>query len=128
MNAAWHALAAVHAQLPRLRVVFAMLAGLAPLHVERLRARGGPSGAVAHGNFFYDTSSYGPRAIRAMARVVGPDQIVYGSDLPVVEPHPLVTPSRERLAVGVEGAGPQLPYSLSTRRLFSDVAPLARAA
>ena len=28
---------------PRLRVVFAMLAGLAPLHAERLAARGGPA-------------------------------------------------------------------------------------
>ena len=31
---------------PQLRVVFAMLAGLAPLHAERLAARGGPSDAV----------------------------------------------------------------------------------
>ena len=37
---------------------------------------------------FYDTSSYGPAAIEAMARRVGPDQLVYGSDRPVIEPYP----------------------------------------
>ena len=44
MNAAWHAFAAFgRARHPRLRVVFAMLAGGAPLHAERLAARGGPA-------------------------------------------------------------------------------------
>jgi hypothetical protein len=87
MNAAWHAWAAVgRARHPRLRVVFAMLAGLAPLHAERLAARGGPSEAVHDPLTFYDTSSYGPRAIDAMLRVVGVDRLVYGTDRPVVEP------------------------------------------
>jgi 6-methylsalicylate decarboxylase len=127
MNSAWHMFAAVRHRLPRLRVVFAMLAGLAPLHVERLRARGGPSSAVRDPNLFYDTSSYGPQAVRALARVVGPDQIVYGSDRPVVEPHPLVVPSSERLATAVPGAGPQLPYGLTARRLFPELAGAAAA-
>ena len=35
---------------------------------------------------FFDTSSYGPRAIDAMLRVVGVDRLLYGSDRPVVEP------------------------------------------
>ena len=35
---------------------------------------------------FFDTSSYGPRAIDAMIRVVGIDRLLYGSDRPVVEP------------------------------------------
>jgi 6-methylsalicylate decarboxylase len=121
MNAAWHAFAAVRARLPRVKVVFAMLAGLAPLHVERLQARGGPTSAVLDRNLFYDTSSYGPRAVRAVARVVGPDQIVYGSDRPVVEPHPLVAPSPLRATA----AGPQLPYSLTARRLFPEIARVA---
>ncbi|MEA2194670.1 MAG: 6-methylsalicylate decarboxylase, partial [Solirubrobacteraceae bacterium] len=48
MNAAWHAFAAFgRPRHPRLRVVFAMLAGGAPLHGERLAARGGPSEALA---------------------------------------------------------------------------------
>jgi hypothetical protein len=53
--------------------------------------RGGPAGAVNDPNLFYDTSSYGPRAIAAMAEAVGVDQLVTGSDRPVVDP-PLVPP------------------------------------
>ncbi|MEA2270144.1 MAG: 6-methylsalicylate decarboxylase, partial [Solirubrobacteraceae bacterium] len=34
---------------------------------------------------FYDTSSYGPRAIEAVGGVVGIDQLVYGSDRPVLD-------------------------------------------
>jgi predicted TIM-barrel fold metal-dependent hydrolase len=87
MNAAWHAFAAIGRKLlPDLRVVFAMLAGAAPLHFERLAARGGPVSRVADPNLFYDTSSYGERAIDAVARVVGLDQLVHGSDRPVVAP------------------------------------------
>ena len=72
---------------PRLCVCFAMLAGLAPLQAERLGSRGAP--AEARDPFaFYDTSSYGPRAVAAMAAAVGPDAIVYGSDRPVVAPDP----------------------------------------
>src|SRR5271165_6836796 len=73
---------------PRLRVVFAMLAGLAPLHLERLRARGGAGTAVHDASIFYDVSSYGPVAVAAMAAIVGPEQLVYGSDRPVVDPNP----------------------------------------
>jgi hypothetical protein len=87
MSAAWHAWAqwgrAAHPSLP---VVFAMLAGLAPLHAERLAARGGPSDAVHDALTLFDTSSYGPRAIDAMLRVVGVDRLLYGSDRPVIEP------------------------------------------
>jgi 6-methylsalicylate decarboxylase len=71
---------------PSLRICFAMLAGLAPLHAERLALRGGPAGAINDPGIFYDTSSYGPRAIAAFAGVVGIDQLVTGSDRPVVDP------------------------------------------
>ena len=70
---------------PRLRVCFAMLAGLAPLHAERLASRGTDAGA-RDPLAFYDTSSYGPGAIAAMAAVVGPEALVHGSDRPVVDP------------------------------------------
>jgi hypothetical protein len=87
MNAAWHAWAQwgrpAH---PELRVIFAMLAGLAPLHAERLAARGGPAHAVHDPLTFFDTSSYGPKAIDAMVRVVGVDRLLYGTDVPVVTP------------------------------------------
>jgi len=89
MNAAWHAFVAFgRPRHPRLRVVFALLAGGAPLHAERLGARGGPSEAVADAGLFYDTSSYGVRTIDALVRCVGIDQLVYGSDRPVVGPPP----------------------------------------
>ncbi|HEU0315799.1 MAG TPA: amidohydrolase family protein [Solirubrobacteraceae bacterium] len=90
MNAAWHAFVAFgRPRHRRLRVVFAMLAGGAPLHQERLVARGGPTGALADAGLFYDTSSYGPRTIDAVVRCVGVDQLVYGSDRPVVAASPL---------------------------------------
>jgi 6-methylsalicylate decarboxylase len=88
MQTAWYAFALwgrpAH---PRLRVCFAMLAGLAPLHRERLLARGGE--AVRDPGVFLDVSSYGERAIDAVLREIGVDQLVYGSDRPVVAPHDL---------------------------------------
>ena len=83
MQRAWYAFAVwgrpAH---PRLRVCFAMLAGLAPLHRERLVARGGRP--VSDPDVFLDTSSYGARAIDAVVREVGVDRLVYGSDRPVI--------------------------------------------
>jgi predicted TIM-barrel fold metal-dependent hydrolase len=86
MNMAWHAFAAFGPVHPRLRVCFAMLAGLAPLHRERLVARGGSSAPADMPEVFFDTSSYGPRAIDAMIRALGVDSLVHGSDRPVVVP------------------------------------------
>jgi 6-methylsalicylate decarboxylase len=87
MHAAWFAFIAFgRAQHPDLRVVFVMLAGLAPLHLERLAARGGPAQDGIDQNVFFDTSSYGPQAIDAMVRALGVDQLVYGSDRPFAEP------------------------------------------
>jgi predicted TIM-barrel fold metal-dependent hydrolase len=87
LHAAWHAFAAVgRANHPRLRVVFAALAGGAPLHLERIAARGGPLASAFDTGVFYETSTYGLRMIDAMLRVVGVDQLVHGSDRPVVEP------------------------------------------
>jgi hypothetical protein len=80
---AWHV--AGRALLPDLRVCFVALAGLAPLHHERLAARGGTFGAIDSG-VYYDTSSYGPRAVDAVIRVVGVDPVVHGSDRPYAEP------------------------------------------
>jgi 6-methylsalicylate decarboxylase len=88
MQTAWYAFAVwgrpAH---PALRVCFAMLAGLAPLHRERLLARGGrPS---RDPGVFLDISSYGERAVDAVLREIGVDQLVFGSDRPVVAPRPL---------------------------------------
>jgi hypothetical protein len=78
----------VRPELPSLRAIFALLAGLAPLHAERTTSRGGPDGGAALGDShtFYDTSSYGPRAVRAMATAVGIGQLVHGTDHPVARP------------------------------------------
>jgi hypothetical protein len=85
MNAAWHAFGAFGRPAhPRLRVCFAILAGLGPLHRERLLARGGRP--AADDRIFLDTSSYGGRAVDAVIRELGVDALVYGSDRPVVRP------------------------------------------
>jgi hypothetical protein len=87
MQAAWLAFTSVGRRShPRLRVIFTMLAGLAPLHAERLAARGGPSECGCDPLSFYDISSYGPLAARQLAEVVRSEQLLYGSDRPVVEP------------------------------------------
>ncbi|MFG1999131.1 amidohydrolase [Spirillospora sp. NPDC048911] len=86
MHAAWFAFRAFgRAGHPRLRVCFAMLAGLAPLHGERLTARGGGRGEVDPGAYV-DTSSYGPRAADAAVRALGIDVIVHGTDRPYAGP------------------------------------------
>jgi len=87
MHAAWLAFtAAGRSAHPELRVVFSMLAGLAPLHAERLASRGGPSINPPDPLVFYDTSSYGPSAVRMLEEIVGREQLLYGSDRPVLEP------------------------------------------
>jgi len=97
LQAAWLAFQAVgRPDHPRLRVIFSTLAGLAPLHAERLSARGGPGHLAPDPLLFYETSSYGPLAIAAMESVVGSRQLLYGSDRPVLEP------ARERLSGGLD--------------------------
>ena len=59
-----------------------MLAGLAPLHRERLLARGGRE--ANDPGVYLDTSSYGARAVDAVLREVGIDRLVHGSDRPVI--------------------------------------------
>jgi hypothetical protein len=89
MQAAWFAfLAAGRSEHPRLRVLFAMLAGGAPLQLERYAARSGSPVPEPDPLVFYDTSSYGPRMIGAVRDAVGGSQLVYGSDRPVVDPAP----------------------------------------
>ncbi len=107
---------------PALRVVFAALAGGAPLHVERIGVRGGPASAVHDPLLFYDTSSYGPRALDAAIRVVGLDALVHGSDSPVV--------ALERAPAGALGPGVSTALTLTNpaRLLHGDSARAARRA
>lgn len=90
MHAAWHAFhVVVRPALPDLRVVFALLAGLAPLHLERTTGRGGAIPLAAEDRLaFYDISSYGPAAVCSMARAVGAGQLVHGTDHPVAASGP----------------------------------------
>jgi predicted TIM-barrel fold metal-dependent hydrolase len=86
MQAAWFAfLHSGRREHPRLRVLFAMLAGGAPLQLERFAARGGTAPTEPDPLVYYDTSSYGTRMLAAMADAVGVAQLVYGSDRPVVD-------------------------------------------
>ncbi len=82
----WHAFGG-RAQFPRLRLVFAAGAGLAPLQHERLAARGGDPGTVDP-HVFVDTSSYGAQGVDSLVRVLGIDAVVLGSDRPYAEPLP----------------------------------------
>ncbi|MET8520444.1 amidohydrolase [Nocardioides sp. NPDC004968] len=85
-SAAWHSWhVAGRSLLPTLRIAFVALAGLAPLHHERLAQRGGSLGAIDR-HVYYETSSYRTQAIDAMSRVVGVDPLVNGSDRPYAEP------------------------------------------
>jgi 6-methylsalicylate decarboxylase len=86
MHAAWFAFRAYgRSRHPGLRVCFAILAGLAPLHGERFAARGGGRSPVDPG-LFLEISSYGARAIDATIRVLGIDALVNGSDRPYADP------------------------------------------
>ena len=86
MHAAWYAfLLFGRPRHPQLQVCFAMLAGLAPLHQERFLARSGER-AVLDERVFLEVSSYGPRAIDAVVRVLGIDPLVNGSDRPYAQP------------------------------------------
>lgn len=80
----WHAVG--RSLLPSLRICFAAGAGLAPIHHERLTARGGGHLGPVDINTFLETSSYGPQAIDSLIRVLGVDVIVLGSDRPYAEP------------------------------------------
>lgn len=80
---AWHAFGG-RRTYPGLRLCFAAAAGLAPVHHERLAARGGRLGTIDP-NLYVDTSSYGPQGIDAVARVLGIDQVVHGTDRPYAD-------------------------------------------
>jgi hypothetical protein len=86
MHAAWYGFRVFgRPRHPRLRVCFAMLAGLAPLHSERFAARAGER-TVVDEQCFLEISSYGTRAVDAVVRILGIDVLVNGSDRPYAEP------------------------------------------
>jgi hypothetical protein len=88
MHAAYYAFAGFGRPAhPDLKVCFAMLSGLAPVHRERTAARGGPD-LAADPRVWFETSSYGSVAVGAVdAATHGPrPRIVLGSDRPYAAP------------------------------------------
>ena len=71
-----------------LHVVFSMLAGGAPFQLERLRSRGVSGRDVLHENVLFETSSYGNRALELCMATYGVSQLVFGTDVPVLDPEP----------------------------------------
>ncbi|MDQ2983864.1 MAG: amidohydrolase [Actinomycetota bacterium] len=70
---------------PRVRIVFAILAGGGPIQLERLRSRGVDIRSTLSPNVFFEASSYGRRAFELAFATYGVSQLVYGSDAPVID-------------------------------------------
>ena len=81
---AW--LASGQSRWPDVSIVFAILAGGAPIQLERLASRGVDVRSVLYPNVFFDTSSYGRRALEVCVETFGVEQLVHGSDAPVIDP------------------------------------------
>lgn len=81
---AW--LASGQSRWPDVSIVFAILAGGAPIQLERLASRGVDVRTVLYSNVFFDTSSYGRRALEVCVETFGVEQLVHGSDAPVIDP------------------------------------------
>lgn len=73
---------------PDVRVVFALLAGGAPILLERLRSRGSDPEMARHPRIHLDTASFGPSALRLCLETLGYENLVFGSDVPVIEAAP----------------------------------------
>jgi hypothetical protein len=73
--------------LPKVRVVFSILAGGGPFLLERLSHRGVDVRSALDPGVYFDTATHGRRAIELCIETFGAGQLVYGSDTPVVDPH-----------------------------------------
>lgn len=91
---------------PTLRIVFGLLAGGAPLQLERLTHRGPDVRSALDPNTFFDVATYGRRAIELTIETFGVHQLVYGSDTPVVDPQPTLD--------AVRGFGDAVTHVLQT--------------
>ncbi len=80
---------------PGLKVCFALLAGLAPLHSERQISRGGQGRGLVDPGLFVETSSYGRRAVDSIVRELGIDVVVNGDPTaPTPKPRPSTSGTR----------------------------------
>lgn len=85
--ATWRALGA--GAYPRLRVVFAIMAGGAPFLEGRWRTFSGLAGSIDP-NIFLDTASCQRLDLELALAAYGAEQIVLGTDVPVIDPAPLL--------------------------------------
>jgi hypothetical protein len=70
-------------RLPELRVVFAALGGGAAFHVERFVRRGLDPRTPFTANVWFETSSYGERALELSLQTFGAGRLIFGSDAPI---------------------------------------------
>jgi hypothetical protein len=89
---AWLAGGAV--RWPELDVVFAILAGGAPIQLERMAARGVDERSAMLPRIWFDTASYGRRALDLAMSTYGVEPMLFGSDMPVVDPAPALAAVR----------------------------------
>jgi hypothetical protein len=105
--ASW--LAAGAARWPELDIVFAILAGGAPFQLERMAARGHDERGAMLPHVWFDTATYGRRAMDLVLSTFGVDRMIFGSDIPVVDPQPGIEAVRsfgEAVATAVLSANP----------------------
>lgn len=68
---------------PHLQVVFAFLGGGAAFQIERFVRRGLDPRAPFAPNIWFETSSYGERALEVSLQTFGPGRHLFGSDAPI---------------------------------------------
>ena len=88
---------------PTLPVVFGLLAGGAAFQLERLLRRGLDPQTIHEGNVWFETSSYGERALELSLQTFGADRHVFGSDAPI-DPLPSALAATRAFGGAVETA------------------------
>jgi predicted TIM-barrel fold metal-dependent hydrolase len=68
---------------PKLRVVFALLGGGAAFQIERFIRRGLDARTPIARNVWFETSSYGTRALELSLQTFGAGRHLFGSDAPI---------------------------------------------
>ncbi|MGZ4482046.1 MAG: amidohydrolase family protein [Gaiellales bacterium] len=75
-------------RFPALRLVFAIMGGGAPFLEGRWRTFAGQAGEIEP-NIFFDTASFQRLALETAMATYGLEQIVFGTDIPVIDPGPV---------------------------------------
>jgi hypothetical protein len=86
--ACWAWLADGALRHPNLAVIFALLGGGLAVQVERFHSRAGEGHDLLQRSLFFETSSYGSRALKLALATHGQAQVLYGSDVPIADPRP----------------------------------------